>query len=123
LDVTFVPRHQLGKKSYSHEAPQFLYLQKMFKKITTKIQTVGTCPKSHLSAERTMVLYGLTKNSRRETQYQIPLDLRFGVLRSFVLSFFQTPTPSLALHTLYDSLHNAKYLGRALIDNSRIELI
>jgi len=44
----------LGKKLYSHEAIQFFYLQKKFQKIRTKIVTVGTCPKSHLSPEGTM---------------------------------------------------------------------
>jgi len=44
------------KKLYSHEAYHFFYLQNKFKKIIRKIQPVGTCPKSHLSPERTMVL-------------------------------------------------------------------
>jgi len=34
LVITFVPRHQLGKKLYSHEATQFFYLQEKFQKIT-----------------------------------------------------------------------------------------
>jgi len=33
LDITFVARHQLGKKLCSHEAIQFSYLQKKFQKI------------------------------------------------------------------------------------------
>jgi len=45
----------LEKKLYLHEAYQFFYLQKKFQKIITKIQPIGTCPKSHLSPEQTMV--------------------------------------------------------------------
>jgi len=35
LGITFVTRHQLRKKLYSHEAIHFFYLQKEFQKITT----------------------------------------------------------------------------------------
>jgi len=40
------------KKLYSHGAIQFFYLQKKFQKFRTKIEIVGTCPKSHLSPRR-----------------------------------------------------------------------
>jgi len=46
----------IEKKLYSHEAYQFIYFQKKFQEIWTKIQLVGTCPKSHLSPKETMVL-------------------------------------------------------------------
>jgi len=51
LGITFVPGHQLRKKLYSREDNQFFYLQKKFQKIMTKIETVGTYPKSKLSPE------------------------------------------------------------------------
>jgi len=35
LGITFVLGHQLGKKLYPHEAIQFFYLQKKFRKIMT----------------------------------------------------------------------------------------
>jgi len=53
--------HQLGKALYSHEANQFFYLQKKFQKIRTKIESVGTCLKSHLSPKGTIVLQGLNE--------------------------------------------------------------
>jgi len=59
LVITFIPNHWLWKKLYSQEANQLFYLRKKFQKITTEFQPVGTCPKSHLSLEGTMVLYGL----------------------------------------------------------------
>jgi len=37
LGITFVPGHRLGKKLYSHEAIQFFYLQKKFKKLGQKL--------------------------------------------------------------------------------------
>jgi len=46
----------LGKKLYSHEAIQFFYLLKKFQKIRTKIVSIGTCLKSHLSPKGTMGL-------------------------------------------------------------------
>jgi len=55
LGINFVPGHQLKKDLYSYEAYQFFHLQKKFKKIRTKIQPIGACPKSHLSPEGTMV--------------------------------------------------------------------
>jgi len=45
--ITFVPRQQIGKKLYSHEAIHFTYLEKKFQKIRTKqskLETVGTYP-------------------------------------------------------------------------------
>jgi len=54
--ITSVPGHRLKKNLYSHEANQIFNLQKKFKKIMTKIQPIGTCLKSHLSPEETMVL-------------------------------------------------------------------
>jgi len=51
--ITFVPRHQLKKKLYFHKGNQFSYIQKEFQKIMTKIETIGTCPKSKLSPKGT----------------------------------------------------------------------
>jgi len=47
---------RIEKKLYSHEANHFFYLQRNFQKIMRKIQPIGTCPKSHLSLEWTIVL-------------------------------------------------------------------
>jgi len=56
LDITFSPRHWLKTKLYSCEDNQFFYLLKKFQKIMTTNQSIGTCPKFHLSYEGTMVL-------------------------------------------------------------------
>jgi len=55
VGIIFVLGHQLKKYIYSYEANHFFYLPKTFQKIMTKNQRVGTCPKSRLSPERTMV--------------------------------------------------------------------
>jgi len=57
----FCSQAPIEKKLYSHEDNQYFYLPKEFQKIMTKIQPVGTCPKSHLFPEWTMVLLGLKK--------------------------------------------------------------
>jgi len=51
--ITFVPKHQLKKKLYSHKDNQFFYLQKKFQKIMTEIETIGTYLKSKLSPKGT----------------------------------------------------------------------
>jgi len=54
--LTFVPKHQLGKKLYSHEAIHFFYLEENIQKSRRKIEPTGPCPKSYLFPKGTMVL-------------------------------------------------------------------
>jgi len=54
----FCSQALIGKRLHSHESVQFFHLQKKFKKNRIKFETVGTCPKSHLSPKGPMGLRG-----------------------------------------------------------------
>jgi len=45
---------------------------------------------------------GLTNNNTNEIQHQNSSNPNLSTMRSFVLYFFQAPTPSPTLHTFYD---------------------